>query len=91
MKNYDDTPLDKSFALSSTAFACGQLKRICNDLSNKYTNLQSVKRSEQELLVTLNKEIANVMMCLSDLVDEGVISNESIESVIISKNKQIKL
>lgn len=74
--------------LEQCAEECAELAQACLKMSRKIRGENPTPKTMQEVTCDLNEEIADVMLCVNTLVEAGIISNESIESVIMQKEER---
>lgn len=73
--------------LEQTAEECVELGHACLKLSRKMRNENYTPRTEEEIIDNLIEEIADVMLCIDELImGSDKISYEAIESWQISKS-----
>lgn len=73
-------------ALELLAEECAELGHAALKMARKMRGENPTPADMNDIHDNLSEEIADVMVCIEALTDAGFISNESIESVIMSKN-----
>lgn len=77
--------------LEQTAEEATELAQACLKMARKSRGENPTPKTYSECIENLNEEIADVMLCLNILIDQYIVlSHESIESVIIEKEKRFK-
>lgn len=74
--------------LEQCAEECAELAQACLKMSRKMRGENPTPKTMQEITCDLNEEIADVMVTINAIVETGIISNESIESVIMKKEER---
>lgn len=80
--------LSKEALLEQTAEECVELAQACLKMARKMRGENPTPKSMFGLVMDLNEELADVTLCITQLVDSGFISQESIDSVIMTKEKR---
>lgn len=75
--------------LEQTAEECAELAQACLKLARHFRGENKVYKSEDELYSNLSEEIADVKICIDELLDSGLISYESVESFLIYKAERM--
>lgn len=76
--------------LEQTAEECVELAQACLKLARHLRGENKVHKPAEEIYANLSEEMADVMICLGELTDAGVISFESVDSDIIAKKQRMK-
>lgn len=66
--------------LEQCAEECTELAHACLKLSRKLRDENPTPKPEDQCINALGEEMADVLLCIRLLVDDGLISNEAIES-----------
>lgn len=74
--------------LEQCAEECTELAQICLKMARKMRGENPTPMNYQDILVKLNEEMADVMVCMQALVDAEVISYEAIDSVMVQKEER---
>lgn len=75
-------------ALEQLAEECAELGHAALKLARKLRGENPTPKTYDDCMKDFNEEVADVMVCLESLVNSGFISNESIESVIVLKERR---
>lgn len=75
-------------ALEQLAEECAELGQAALKLARKMRGENPTPKTHDECMRAFNEETADVMVCLDVLVNSGFISNEAIESEMISKKSR---
>lgn len=75
--------------LEQTAEECTELAQACLKLARHFRGENKVHKSEEELYSNLSEEIADVKICIDELLDSGLISYESVESFLAYKTERM--
>lgn len=76
--------------LEQCAEECAELGKAGLKLARKLRRENPTPMTEKEIVSNLTEEIADVLLCIEEIVDSGLISNEAIDSVRIAKSKRWK-
>ena len=71
--------------LEQTAEECVELAHACMKLARYLRGENKVYKTKEEIYSNLSEEIADVYICIDELLEAGVISQESIDSNIMTK------
>lgn len=75
-------------SLEQLAEECNELGKASLKMARKLRGENPTPLTKEEIMENLNEEMADVMLCINNLVEAGFISNESIESVMLQKEKR---
>ena len=76
--------------LEQTAEECVEMEHACLKLARHMRSENKVHNTIEEMYSNLSEEIADVSICMSELLSAGVISYESLDSDIIAKKERIR-
>lgn len=76
--------------LEATAGGCNELYKTCLKLARFKRNGSPVDKSKDDICQDLVEEIADVMICVGELTNSGLVSTEAIESEMLKKNKRMR-
>ena len=76
--------------LEQTAEECVEMAHACLKLARHMRGENKVHKTIEEMYSNLSEEIADVSICMSELLSAGVISHESIDSDIIAKKERMQ-
>ena len=76
--------------LEQTAEECIELAHACLKLARYLRGENKVYKTKEEIYSNLSEEIADVYICIDELLEAGVISQESIDSNVITKLERMK-
>ena len=76
--------------LEQTAEECIELAHACLKLARYLSGENNVYKTKEEIYSNLSEEIADVYICIDELLEAGVISQESIDSNIMTKLERMK-
>lgn len=76
--------------LEQTAEECIELSHVCLKLARYLRGENKVYKTKEEIYSNLSEEIADVYICIDELLEAGVISHESIDSNIMSKLERMR-
>lgn len=74
--------------LEQCAEECTELAQACLKIARKMRQENPTPATMDILIKDFNEEIADVMVCLNVIVDSGFISNEAIDSVMMTKQNR---
>ena len=82
--------IGKPALLEQTAEECVELAHACLKLARKMRGKNLTPKTEQECIDSLVEEMADVSICIEQIVFESnIISNEALESVEIQKYERM--
>jgi NTP pyrophosphatase (non-canonical NTP hydrolase) len=84
-EDYISNYLDRDHLLAQAAEECSELAQACLKLIRVYDKVNPTTVSEEDAINNLAEEAADVLLCVSVLVESGLISPEAIESYQIAK------
>ena len=76
--------------LEQTAEECVELAHACMKLARYLRGENKVYKTKEEIYSNLSEEIADVYICIDELLEAGVISQESIDSNIMTKLERMR-
>ena len=76
--------------LEQTAEECVELAHACMKLARYLRGENKVYKTKEEIYSNLSEEIADVYICIDELLEAGVISHESINSNVITKSERMR-
>ena len=76
--------------LEQTAEECVELSHACLKLARYLRGENKVYKTKEEIYSNLSEEIADVYICMDELLGAGVISHESIDSNIMAKLERMR-
>lgn len=77
--------------LEQTAEEASELAHAASKLARKLRGENPTPKTEQECITALNEEIADVMLCLSVLIESyGITTHEDVESVYMIKQNRLE-
>ena len=76
--------------LEQTAEECIELAHACLKLARYLRGENKVYKTKEEIYSNLSEEIADVYICIDELLEAGVIFYESIDSNIMSKLERMR-
>ena len=76
--------------LEQTAEECVELAHACLKLARYLRGENKVYKTKEEIYSNLSEEIADVYICIDELLEAGIISQESINSNIITKSERMR-
>ena len=71
--------------LEQTAEECVELSHACLKLARYLRGENKVYKTKEEIYSNLSEEIADVYICIDELLEAGIVSQESIDSNIMTK------
>lgn len=77
--------LDEVDILEQCAEEAAELAQACLKLSRKIRGNNPTPKKKQELISSLNEEMADVMISMNAIVNKGIIAHESVDSFMVSK------
>lgn len=82
--------IGKPAMLEQTAEECVEMAHACLKLARHMRGENKVHKTIEEMYSNLSEEIADVSICMSELLSAGVISYESLDSDIIAKKERMQ-
>ena len=76
--------------LEQTAEECVELAHACMKLARYLRGENKVYKTKEEIYSNLSEEIADVYICIDELLEAGIISQESIDSNIMTKLERMR-
>ena len=76
--------------LEQTAEECVELAHACMKLARYLRGENKVYKTKEEIYSNLSEEIADVYICIDELLEVGIISQESIDSNIMTKLERMR-
>lgn len=74
--------------LEQTAEECVELAQACLKLARKLRDENPTPMSKEDILKNINEEMADVALCLDEIVDAGFVSYEGVDFVIMQKRER---
>ena len=76
--------------LEQTAEECVELSHACLKIARYLRGENKVYKTKEEIYSNLSEEIADVYICIGELLEAGIISQESIDSNIMTKLERMR-
>ena len=76
--------------LEQTAEECVELAHACLKLARYLRGENKVYKTKEEIYSNLSEEMADVYICIDELLEAGVIPHESIDSNIMTKLERMR-
>ena len=76
--------------LEQTAEECVELAHACMKLARYLRGENKVYKTKEEIYSNLSEEIADVYICIDELLEAGIISQESIDANIMTKLERMR-
>ena len=76
--------------LEQTAEECVEMAHACLKMARYMRGENKVYKTIKEIYSNLSEEIADVSICMGELLSAGVISYESLDSDIIAKKERMQ-
>ena len=76
--------------LEQTAEECIELAHACLKLARYLRGENKVYKTKEEIYSNLSEEIADVYICIDELLEASIISQESIDSNIMTKLERMR-
>ena len=76
--------------LEQTAEECVEMAHACLKLARHMRGENKVYKTTEEMYSNLSEEIADVSICIDELLSAGVVSYESLDSDIIAKKERMQ-
>ena len=76
--------------LEQTAEECVELAHACMKLARYLRGENKVYKTKEEIYSNLSEEIADVYICIDELLEAGVIRHEPIDSYTMSKFERMR-
>lgn len=76
--------------LEQTAEECVELAHACMKLARYLRGENKVYKIKEEIYSNLSEEIADVYICIDELLEASIISQESIDSNIMTKLERMR-
>ena len=76
--------------LEQTAEECVEMAHACLKLARHMRGENKVHKTIEEMYSNLSEEIADVSICMDELLSAGVVSYESLDSDIIAKKERMQ-
>ena len=76
--------------LEQTAEECVEMAHACLKLARYMRGENNVHKTIEEIYSNLSEEIADVSICMDELLSAGVVSYESLDSDIIAKKERMQ-
>lgn len=75
--------------LEQTAEECIELAHACLKLARHMRGENDTHKDINDIYANLSEELADVNICINELLDAGIVSPESIDSYIMTKNERM--
>ena len=76
--------------LEQCAEECTELAQACLKMARKMRNENPTPAAMNDILQNLNEEVADVMICMTAIVEGGLLSYESIDSEYVRKEERLR-
>lgn len=76
--------------LEQTAEECSELAHACLKAARKMRNENPTPKSVDDILAELTEEIADVQLCIDEVMKTGLISYEGVDSEILRKRERME-
>lgn len=80
----------KPAMLEQCAEECTELAQACLKMARKMRNENPTPAAMNDILQNLNEEVADVMICMTAIVEGGLLSYESIDSEYVRKEERLR-
>lgn len=80
--------IGKECLLEQTAEECAELAQACLKMSRKLRGVNPTPKDIDDIISDLNEEVGDVMVCINEIVECGILSYENIDSATIEKYKR---
>lgn len=80
----------KPAMLEQCAEECTELAQACLKMARKMRNENPTPAAMNDILQNLNEEVADVMICMTAIVEDGLLSYESIDSEYARKEERLR-
>lgn len=77
-------------SLEQLAEECAELGKASLKMARKLRDENPTPLTKEEILENLNEEMADVMLCITNFIEYGLITYSSIDSVMMKKEKRWK-
>ena len=89
MVNFTEV-VGKPAMLEQCAEECTELAQACLKMARKMRNENPTPAAMNDILANLNEEVADVMICMTAIVEGGLLSYESIDSEYTRKEERLR-
>lgn len=89
MDNFAEV-VGKPALLEQFAEECTELAQACLKMARKMRNENPTPAAMNDILQNLTEEVADVSICMTAIVDGGLLSYESIESEYLRKEERLR-
>ena len=89
MVNFTEV-VGKPAMLEQCAEECTELAQACLKMARKMRNENPTPAAMNDILQNLNEEVADVMICMTAIVEGGLLSYESIDSEYVRKEERLR-
>lgn len=76
--------------MEGTAEECSELAQAALKYARKLREENPTEKTKEEIIRSLNEEIADVMICVDELLEANVISHSSLESSMLVKRARVE-
>ena len=80
--------LSKAVLLEQAAEECSELAAVCSKMARKLRGENPTPMETNDILAKLCEEAGDVTLCLMTLIDAGLLSQDSIDSVVMTKESR---
>ena len=80
--------IGKAALLEQTAEEASELSQACLKMARKIRGENPTPKDTNDILENLNEEIADVILCCSELVDARIVSYDDIDGIAMKKYKR---
>lgn len=80
--------IGKAALLEQTAEEASELSQACLKMARKIRGENPTPKDTNDILENLNEEIADVILCCSELVDARIVSYDDIDGIAMIKYKR---
>ena len=80
--------IGKAALLEQTAEEASELSQTCLKMARKIRGENPTPKDTNDILENLNEEIADVILCCSELVDARIVSYDDIDGIAMKKYKR---
>lgn len=84
------TYIGESALLEQTAEECVELAHACLKLARYIRNENQTHKKKEDIIANLHEECADVLICLSELAEDGVVNAQAIHDQEVLKQQRMK-
>lgn len=74
--------------LEQCAEECNELAHACLKMARKLRNENPTPAKEEDILNSLVEEIANIWVCIGEIVNSDIVSYDAVDSVVMQKRQR---